>query len=446
MKLIQKPAKLIDLIIGKRAYNENFIYRPLKYLIFAEISDKETLVFNNLTKALILLNSTETQVMKTLDFSKHLDFKIKLVEMLFLVEENFNEKQNADSIRSISKNLSSTNDITCYTILPTTACNARCFYCYEAGTNFVTMDNYTAEAVSNYIINKSNGKDISIQWFGGEPLCNINAIDIICENLSKNKINFKSTMTTNGYNFDTDVVEKAVKKWHLQFVQITLDGLAETYNRVKNYKNNDKNAFGRIINNINLLSKAGIDVRIRLNMDYHNSDELYELAEYLHNELNFLDKISLYVMPLYENVGFTKTVHTEIEKEELIDSCINLMNHFIKLGFSVRKYTRINSISEYACQADNPSMVLILPNGDLGFCEHYLENDSFGTVYDYDVKKPFWCDYRKPIDKCNTCALYPTCLMMEKCVNGSLKCDRYTIYSHTKSIEHSMKHIYEKNM
>ena len=36
MKLIQEAAKLTDLIIGKRTYDEKTIYRPLKYLIYRQ--------------------------------------------------------------------------------------------------------------------------------------------------------------------------------------------------------------------------------------------------------------------------------------------------------------------------------------------------------------------------------------------------------------------------
>ncbi len=444
MKIIQSANNLIDLVIGKRKYEENVAYRALHYLVFTETEQGKTLVFNNLTKAMVLLDCDEYRALKENDFSENKELKVKLVEMLFLVEEFFNEKATSESVREISKNISNTNEITSYTILPTTSCNARCFYCYEAGTKFITMDAYTADAVAKYIIKKSNGKKVYIQWFGGEPLCNIMVIDRICNYLLANNVSFQSTMTTNGYLFDEKIIRKAVDLWNLRAVQITLDGLADTYNKVKNYINDDTNAFEKVINNIEKLSKSKIRVRIRLNMDYHNSEELYQLADLLHDRFEDRKNIALYVMPLYENVGYKKTVHDEIEREELFDSCIKLTDYFLELGFSVRNYTRIDSISTFACQADNPTIQLILPNGDLGFCEHYLENDSFSSVFEEKKSKPFWCDYRAPIEKCNTCAYYPTCLVMEKCGNGSVKCNKYTIHSHIKSIEYSMQMIYNK--
>lgn len=234
------------------------------------------------------------------------------------MEENFDEMKTADSIREISRNIYPKNIVDSFVILPTTACNARCFYCYEAGAWVINMDCDTAEATADYIINVSNGKDVTLQWFGGEPLCNTGAINRITDRLAENGIAYKSTMTTNGYLFDGALIKTAVDKWKLKSVQITLDGLAETYNKVKSFKNGDENAFDRVINNINLVTEAGINVKIRLSMDFHNSEELFALAEYLKKQLKNIHKVCLYVTPLYENVGFEKTSHNAGERKNYL--------------------------------------------------------------------------------------------------------------------------------
>ncbi|MBQ4155821.1 MAG: hypothetical protein IJD90_03340, partial [Clostridia bacterium] len=172
MKLIQKTNSLIDLVVGKRRYNINTNYRPLNYLISTEIKDG-MLILNNLTKAIILLENEEINAFKKLDFTGFEALREELIALLFLVEENFNEKQTADSLRNISKNFTTKNEITTFTILPTTSCNARCFYCFEAGAKYITMDEKTAKAVAEYIIKKSGGKPVTIHWFGGEPTCNM---------------------------------------------------------------------------------------------------------------------------------------------------------------------------------------------------------------------------------------------------------------------------------
>lgn len=443
MKLIAKNANVIDLIIGERKCDENVSYRPLKYLVAYSVNKDEHLLYNNLTKAIILLNAEEYDVWKNQDFSEFPELKAELVKKLFLVEKEFDEKKTADSIRNISQSIYPKNTVSSFVILPTTACNARCFYCYEAGTTVSVMDSITAEAVAEYITEVSGGKDVFLQWFGGEPLYNVKAIGQITERLRQNGISYKSTMTTNGYLFDQALIKSAVENWKLKSVQITLDGMAETYNKVKSFKNGDKNAFDRVINNINLLTEANISVKIRLNMDFHNSEELFALAEFLKNKLKNINKVCLYVSPLYENVGFEKTVHNEYEKKQLTDKCIELSEYFSKLGFNSRGFFWLGDIRAFACQADSPSSVMILPDGKLGFCEHYLENDSFGSVFEKTVNKPLWSDYRKPTEKCNGCPLYPTCLVMSKCPNGTVMCNDYNIYSYLKSIEFTVLNKYK---
>lgn len=359
------------------------------------------------------------------------------------MEENFDEMKTADSIREISRNIYPKNIVDSFVILPTTACNARCFYCYEAGAWVINMDCDTAEATADYIINVSNGKDVTLQWFGGEPLCNTGAINRITDRLAENGIAYKSTMTTNGYLFDGALIKTAVDKWKLKSVQITLDGLAETYNKVKSFKNGDENAFDRVINNINLVTEAGINVKIRLSMDFHNSEELFALAEYLKKQLKNIHKVCLYVTPLYENVGFEKTSHNAGERKKLLDKCIELSEYFEQLGFDRRGFFWLGAVRAFACQADSPSTVMILPDGKLGFCEHSLENDSFGSVFEKSTNKPRWSDYRAYGEKCKQCQLYPTCLVMSKCFNSTVDCNEYNIYSYLKSIEFTLKNKYK---
>lgn len=98
-------------------------------------------------------------------------------------------------------------------------------------------------------------------------------IDQICSELREKGIPFSSTMISNGYLFDADMISRAKAEWKLTFVQITLDGTEETYNRVKAYVGVKDNPFRRVINNINELLRSDIDVSIRLNVDRYNADD-----------------------------------------------------------------------------------------------------------------------------------------------------------------------------
>ncbi len=75
-------------------------------------------------------------------------------------------------------------------------------------------------------------------------------------------------------------------------MQITLDGTEQTYNRVKAYVHQGVDAFERVLQNIAMLTAAGIHVSIRLNVDKHNIREMAELVRMSQEFLNNLKKKS----------------------------------------------------------------------------------------------------------------------------------------------------------
>ena len=100
-------------------------------------------------------------------------------------------------------------------ILPTTTCNARCFYCFEQGMEYRKMSRKTVEDVLRFILEHKpkEHKKIHIHWFGGEPMCAADNIDRICDGLDEAGIEYTAEMTSNGSLFDEESVKKASEKW-----------------------------------------------------------------------------------------------------------------------------------------------------------------------------------------------------------------------------------------
>lgn len=83
-------------------------------------------------------------------------------------------------------------------IAPTMKCNFNCFYCFEEGNKNLSLMN---EAVENAIIRyieKNKENDISISWFGGEPLLGFERIVSMSETLNRKNIQYTSSIITNG--------------------------------------------------------------------------------------------------------------------------------------------------------------------------------------------------------------------------------------------------------
>ena len=412
MNIIIPQAKIVEMMVGKQSISEVTEYRLLKFCFYQKY-EKALLLYNNLTKEFLELSPAESEIVLSNYFDTADEFVRKLIEKWFLVPIAHDDFKLSDQIVNLTRTLSTDRSVTTYNILPTTACNARCFYCFEAGTRVSTMDEKTAEAVGNYIVRHAGGKTVSIQWFGGEPLCNIQAIDIICNKLRDAKVEFVSRIITNGYLFDEELINRAKNDWQLRLVQITLDGLQDTYNRAKNYKHNDPNPYARVMDNIGKILDADIRAHIRLNMDSYNTVELNKLVDELYARFAHYKKMTIHSNLIYEDVGFVPTSRTDDERAILQEQYFDLCEHVNRLGFT-RTLPLKNEIRTNRCMADSYNATQITPEGNLGNCEHYPVDDYYGNVFNDDVVQP-WNDYISATELCNDCAIYPSCYILSRC-------------------------------
>ena len=67
--------------------------------------------------------------------------------------------------------------------------------------------------------------------------------------------------------------------------------------------------------------------------------------------------------------------------------------------------------------ADSGGSLTILPNGELGLCEHYSEDNFVGSLdgkaSERSVIQSFR-EYWEPIEACKTCFYYPECIRLLK--------------------------------
>ena len=400
----------------------------MTYVVQQPVTDG-LLLYNTLTCSLVLL---------TQDEAADITAQRELIDRWFLVPQGHDDRKLCRQVRQMAALLKpAAKAITYYTILPTTGCNARCFYCYEQGTRPVTMTAETASKVVRYIVAHRGSETVHISWFGGEPLVNAKAIDQICTELSQQGVPFRSDMISNGYLFDAEMAQRAKDLWQLQKVQITLDGTAQTYNRVKDYVYRDVNAFERVLQNIGLLIAAGIRVKTRLNVGKHNIGEMAELVELLHQRFGADERLSVYSAGLLDEEHNAELFAQRMQLEQQITAC----------GFARKLYDLPKDIRLNCCMADDDgSRVVIAPDGHLGKCHHYLDREFFGHIDSEERNEAIlrkFKERRADIEACATCFYYPQCIRL-------VMCHTYTICTSVKQQEYlynmreAMKYEYER--
>lgn len=417
---VQAPDSFVNTILGEQSVTRDEQYRLLSFCISTPVTEG-ILLYNNLTKELLFLSETEAGTASPV-------FDL-LVKKWFYVPFSFNDRQFSDQLRLIA-GLKMKSQGQLFTILTTTSCNARCFYCFEKGIPSYDMSLQTAQDVIGYIKSVSRvGEKIHLHWFGGEPLCNADAIDVICSGLRKLDIPFVSSMTTNGFLLNEERIPKAKELWNLKKVQITLDGTEEIYNKAKAYIYPGINAFQTVLNNLKALETAGIFISIRLNAELYNIRDLMSLAGLLGNLFHDPSSVFIGISPLMSRAGAFPINHDKEMEQKLYDSLKDLLLLIESLGFSVGRGLS-NSIRLSCCEADSPNAIVIMPDGSLRRCQHIKAGEPVGSINDKQpsLRAGLWTSYREEKPACSTCPFYPTCFRLTDCEESEICSDASRIW------------------
>lgn len=334
-----------------------------------------------------------------------------------VVESDVDEDSIAERAfigRSESEKVPDYKHLKTYVILTTTACNARCFYCYEEGITFVGMTIKTAEDVVKFIKETSDNKVIQIQWFGGEPLLNTKVIDKITSELLEDGYELNANFVTNGYLLNEKNVAK-LEEWRIHSLQITIDGNEERYNKTKNYTVKDDSPFKTVIGNIHrvLDTSKKVRINIRVNATEENINELDELFSYLEEE--FKDYMEEGRLRAYIAQEFSLAMKKCDDKREFID----LFRKIKEKHSPNKKFLKRHPLQR--CMVDRGDGITISPEGKLYTCEHMIDCSYLGDIYSGITNNDAvsLCHYKggDNIKFCkeSKCRLLPMCLIFKFC-------------------------------
>ena len=431
MRWINPPIKAVASLCGHQTERADCEYRLSRYCV-ATPNEGGQLLYHTLTGALAQVppgGYAEEE-------------RKELIEHWFLVPEGFDEHGMADGIRRIAGMMKPSAGIkTDFTILTTTDCNARCFYCYELGIRRIPMAQETAAEAAKYIIRSSRGNPVKLRWFGGEPLYNREAIDTICDSLAENGTAFESSMVTNGFYLDAGTARQAVDAWHLKKVQITIDGTEEMYNRTKAYIDAEANPYQRVMNNIQSALDAGIRVTIRLNMDARNAQNLLELVDDVAERFPDKDGLDMYVELLH---AFAGGIHAHQSQEQAQNDYEAIKRNITASGL-MKKTELPRSLRIGHCMADNDQSEVILPDGRVGRCEHFSKKMITGHIRD-DIRdravEAMW-KAKLSVPECENCPFYPQCTKLKECEWNKEGCPEIERNIRMQELKEQMLRIYK---
>ena len=421
MITVVQPKEVVAKLWGNQKVNENETYRLMRYVLRVDY-DGKVMLHNVVTGQLIVLNEDEKSHIDKLPI-KYETWMNNLVADHYLVKDQFDEHMFVVNMREILRkmdDIQNKSSIVHYTILPTTACNAHCYYCYQHGLKTMTMSMETAEDVVSFIKKYSQGDRIWIRWFGGEPTIATSTIDRICAGLNANSIDFVSRMTTNGYLMDNELIEKMKCDWHLEQIMISLDGSEGNYNATKSFGEVCDNPYKRVFRNVRLLLEHNVHVSLRMNFNKRNYLDFGQLLKDVHDSFGndpLLEVRPHYIIP--NNRSNDMPAYLEYEQwceEKIVE--LNEMSR--EKGLYHKKYP-LPSLKYKGCLAASDRAVVILPDGSLVSCpdllnEGQVKGDIWKGITDKENDKS-WKQFGD-FDRCRDCLFFPKCSIAANCDGG----------------------------
>lgn len=442
MKLLLKGETLVFQLTGEKNVVKGTTYRFSDFAVPFSHNGTDYL-YNTFTKRLYALDGeqldTSVDAWYPSSEIEGNEFLTELVKNLFLVPEDKDEAKFYEGFLTIARAMAKRNKkkgFKTYTILPTTACNARCFYCFEQGIKYITMDDETVDQTIRFILDTRQPEQrIRICWFGGEPLIGEKIIDKICAALREEGVDFVSSMISNGSLINEEIIEKMNNDWNLKNIQITLDGVEEEYNRRKNYIFQYDSAYWHVLSRLKMINtQTDVYLSIRVNIDEGNIDGFAQMFEDLDPFLPNKDRVNISLSPLYGDRKEGSDLEV-IRKFESLFDYVDKTDYFLSLKYPARR------LRLHYCGADSDESVVIAPDGKLYACENVHERPfSTGTIWEGLTNKELVNDLlkvEKVADKCKGCPWLPDCTSFSRCPHEEINCERYM----RQKMEHTIKMI-----
>ena len=434
MKLIYKGDSRVVELAERLKLRPGTVYR-LSHFVYPFETDGKVLLKNTLTRQVYELDNNEWNALKEATLPG--ETRDTLARFCFLVEKEYDEVSQywlaPNTLRALNKK---PKGISYYTVLPTTACNARCFYCYEEGMRFRSMTKETAEAVAEFIIRTKIDGSARIHWFGGEPLMGVSTISHICRILHDKGVEFTSEITTNGTLLTPEIAKEAKELWNLKKAQVSMDGAREDYEARKRYIDPVNCNYDAAMRAVELFSAAGAFAAVRCNYDAENLPRIREFFKDCRERFKGRENVQIYTAQLFHSADEQESC------EQYVAAKAVEADYGKPAGRSLIVDRKMRTSH---CMADvTGSSIIIGTEGELHICELELEAPPLGTVF--DGTSPAWPPLLTgTADICRDCVFLPDCTPFHKyrCPISPISCKTQMV-ADTESDLRNILQEYEK--
>ncbi len=388
-------------------------YKKSNYTYYVE-SEESVILYHALTKKMGIIHDKASFYSILNNQERDSGLYKQLVQDLFWIEEDVNEFELA-KMNFFEEKFSS---ILSLTILPTLQCNFRCEYCYEDFKNLRMNEQCINDLIKYIKFNMKSFAMLKVDWFGGEPLLEIDTINIlskhfieICHQLRKP---YLSSMTTNGFLLTPSVFEQMIHN-RIRTFQITLDGMKETHDKARHLVDG-RQTFDVILKNLKEIKKSCqsyFNMVIRVNVTDSIYQNLEECLDFFDKEFGDDRRFTFLLRP----VGDWGGTRIEKFKGELVGGMHKIYKKMLEASISLDHRVYFELLTDAMCETAKRNSYVIKPDGSIGKCTMYLDDKENevgilknGKIIWNNERLSRWiCQGMDIAQKCNKCALFPSC-------------------------------------
>lgn len=302
-------------------------------------------VFTEYEKKIMYIKELNNNIVIDKDYLEDGNYRFNRNELLDVIKNQINEEYEKFNkiiikyIKHVENGLYFKGDqsfVYKLTMHPSRQCNLKCKYCFADTANYLPtneIDFQTAKDAVDFLVDEFGRHGIKYQVDisgSGEPLLRFNFIKELNE-YCKKKSNetgkdIKIMFPTNAILLSDDMAEYFNKESNI-LVGVSIDGnKIHSANRVLK---NGREAYTRISKGIKKLARPfGIAVTIT-----HINEAVDEVYDYLYNEFEYADCISMQLVRNYEKSSELSFYNIDMK---------NLIKHYKKLADNLYKHVMIN--------------------------------------------------------------------------------------------------------
>ena len=346
-----------------------------QFYIKSEPYKGKVVLCNTMNESIVVL---ENEVLQSIEqnmeeLEKYPEVKNYLIDNEFVIKDDIDEENNY--MTALQNEHHSFGHLSVH-ILPTTACNFNCIYCYQSGIerhHFLSPEKIDKIIcyLENHIRKNPYLKTATFILHGGEPTVNWKVVPDLMNKLDHlakaYHINYRTQIVTNGYLL-TEEKSRLLSQYHWQRLQVTIDGPEEIHNS-RRLLNTKKGSYSQIIKNLKYIQDNDLieDISIRLNFDNTNYQDIINYLPKL-KEIFGTEHIKLslgYISDTYKNTEAENFISSNILKDQdMVEAYCKLYKAAIEVGFEMPDLFMLEGM----CTAKLDNAFVISPNGDIFKC------------------------------------------------------------------------------